>query len=69
METTTINGREYQVQIVPGNFLKAREAAIANGWDGNSYALTGKRGAVYLGMRSAKTGEYVISATFGGKSF
>ena len=49
METTTINGREYQVQIVPGNFLKAREAAIranAQAWsklyDGHSMVVLRK---------------------------
>jgi len=55
--TTTIKNREYKVEpIATGDATKAD--LIRRGWDGVCYMLTGKRGAVMLAYRNAKTGEF-----------
>lgn len=59
MEQVTMNGRSYtlaKTEAIGGN-LDADAKAL--GWDGNEYTLVGKRGAVSICYRSAKTGEFV----------
>lgn len=54
-----VNGREYEVRkMETGENTKAH--LLSNGWDGYNYCLTGKRGAVYLAFRSARSGELSI---------
>lgn len=56
---TQINGRQYQVQQLTTG-ARATADLQARGWDGHHYILTGKRGATYLALRSAKTGQFNI---------
>ena len=61
-ETTKINGKIYKVtKIDTGKNLT--KDLLAKGWDGNSYSLEGKRGAMHLAYRSALTGIFYIVAT------
>lgn len=57
---TTVNGREYTVEKIHTATGADKEDMQRRGWDGDSYLLTGKRGAVKLAYRSAKTGEFSI---------
>lgn len=59
METAKVNGREYTVQSIECG-EKTRAHALANGWDGRHYLLTGKRGATYLAQRAMQSGEFHI---------
>lgn len=56
---TTIKGRSYQVAQMETGY-NTRADMLKRGWDGFMYMLTGKRGAAYMGFRSAKTGEFHI---------
>lgn len=58
--TTRINGREMQVEPVATGAHAAADLA-ANGYEPTYYAVTGKRGACYLAVRSATTGEMTIT--------
>lgn len=63
MEIVEINGRTYTVaRVALGPLVEAD--LLASGWDGGTYLLTGKRGAVRLAARRP-SGEYVV--TVGGR--
>lgn len=55
----TVNGRKYEVERLETREL-TRADLIQRGWDGYSYLLTGKRGAVHIALRNAETGELQI---------
>lgn len=59
METTTINRKTYEVRTQPTGPLSAADLK-ARGWDGTFYMLTGTKGATYLALKSASTGEFKI---------
>lgn len=58
--TAKINGRDMKVETVATGEHVAADLK-ARGWEPTFYALTGKRGAVYLAVRSATTGEFVVT--------
>lgn len=58
--TTKIDGREMQVEAVATGERVAADLK-GRGWEPTFYALTGKRCAVYLAVRSATTGEFVVT--------
>lgn len=57
---TTINGREMNAETIETGPRVAADLA-ARGWEPTFYALTGKRGASYLAVRSATTGAFVVT--------
>lgn len=57
--TTTIDGREYRVEVMATGELLAADLR-RRGWDGTVYMLTGKRGAVYLAYRHADGSRFEI---------
>jgi len=60
---TTINGRKYTVEARGMDDLSNLVAyLISKGFDGVVYYLTGKRGAMKMAYRSAKSGQFVIVA-------
>lgn len=57
----TINGKTMTAETIATGPHAAADLA-ANGWEPTFYSLTGKRGACYLAVRSAKTGAFMITA-------
>lgn len=56
---TVIKGRAYTVAIVPSGPLLVADMK-ARGWDGETYLLTGKRGAAYIAFRARQSGAFEI---------
>jgi hypothetical protein len=62
--TTTIRSTEYRVEKISdaGNHAKLSADLVARGFDGCVYHLHGKRGAIRMAYRSARTGVFMIAA-------
>ena len=62
--TTTIRCTEYRVEKISdaSNHATLSADMVARGFDGCIYHLHGKRGALRMAYRSARTGAFVIVA-------
>jgi len=58
--TTTINGRQYTVEVEARDLPATKADLIRRGFDGNVYYLTGVRGSLKIAYRSARTGAFKI---------
>lgn len=54
-----VDGKTYTVSELETGEL-SRQSLVERGWDGKMYQLVGKRGAMYLGYRSAEDGSFLI---------
>jgi hypothetical protein len=59
--STTIKNKTYSVEVMDTTkHIASKADLISRGWDGETYILTGKRGAKYLAFRSSETLQFSI---------